>query len=79
MIPGYDRISAPWLQSRGLHGVPAAVREGLRKCKTPPFRSGVCKSTRSRKGDQPMVLLMAFLFLILLRNRRIKLKFEIEL
>jgi len=45
----------------------------------PADESGVCKSTRSRKGDQPMVLLMAFLFLILLRNRRIKLKFEIEL
>ena len=76
---GYDEISAPWLQSRGLHGVPAVAREGLRKCKTPLFWSGVCKSTRSGKGGPPMVVLMLVAFLVLLRNRRIKLKFEIEL
>jgi hypothetical protein len=58
----------------GLHG-----DHGLQKCKTPLFKSGVCKSTWSKKGDRFMIILMLFVLLVLLRKRRTKRKIEIDL
>jgi hypothetical protein len=56
---------------RGLHW-----SIGLRKCKTPGKDGGL--QIHSEWKEVPMGLLMLFVFL-LLRKRRIKLKFEIEL
>ena len=44
----------------------------------PAIASGVCKSTRSRKGDR-MVYLMLVVFLVLFRKRRTKLKIDLDL
>ena len=55
------------------------VNYELRKCKTPLKKSGVCKSTRSRKGDRNMVYLMLVVFLSYLRKRRTKLKIDLDL
>jgi hypothetical protein len=73
-ICGYSESSAPGLQSRSLR-----VRAGLRKCKTPLIKSGVCKSTRSRKGGFFMSFPMLLLLLLLLRKRRTKFNFQIHL
>jgi hypothetical protein len=73
-IYGYSKSSAPGLQSRSLR-----VRLGLRKCKTPLLKSGVCKSTRSRKGRFFMSFPMLLLLLLLLRKRRTKFNFQIHL
>jgi hypothetical protein len=45
----------------------------------PLYKSGVCKSTWSRKGDRYIIILMLFVLLVLLRKRRTKLKIEIDL
>jgi hypothetical protein len=45
----------------------------------PAFESGVCKSTRSRKGGFFMSFPMLLLLLLLLRKRRTKFNFQIHL
>jgi len=49
------------------------------KMQNPASKSGVCKSTRSRKGGFFMSFPMLLLLLLLLRKRRTKFNFQIHL